>query len=158
MKKRTEQYGFTLIELAVVIAMLAILLGLVSVNLFRAQNTVSISATTQQVITDLRQQQIKAMVGDSEGRGAPDVYGIHFNSGSYVLFHGSTYSATDSANRVITLDSGSEIVSVNQNIIFARLSGDLTASNAVTLRDPSGTQRQTVHLNPRGVVDWVLKQ
>src|SRR5687768_9752938 len=79
--------GFTLIELMLVIAIIASLMGITTMSLTGAQQKSSMNATLGIFISDIRAQQLKAMVGDTEGRATSDTYGISFQSTKYTLFH-----------------------------------------------------------------------
>ena len=147
------QRGFTLVELSVVLTMVVILLGIATINLVRSQQGASIVATEQTLLSDLKQQQLKAMIGDTEGRGTTDTYGVHFDSNQYVLFHG-TYSAGNSTNSVINLDRNFQFTSPGTNIIFNKISGEITVDSTsnIVLRDTTNGNTKTVTINRYGVV------
>jgi prepilin-type N-terminal cleavage/methylation domain-containing protein len=126
------QRGFTLIELIIVMSIIGILLGFSTINLSRSQQSASLNAVEQILLSDLRQQQLKAMVGDAEGRAASDSYGIHFDSNKYVLFHG-TYSEGEPSNSVINLDSNMQFNNPEYDIVFSRLSGEIAGAAVIEL-------------------------
>src|SRR5688500_3590048 len=99
--------GFTVIELLLGISIFIILLGIVTLNLNTAKTQTSLSATVETLTADLSQQQLKAMIGDTEGRTTSDTYGIHFDTDSYTLFHG-TYSVSESTNFSINMPDTQE--------------------------------------------------
>ena len=148
------QRGFTLIELAVVIGVIAILLGFVTINLVRSQQGVSLTTAAEVLVTDLRQQQLKSMIGDTEGRATPDPYGIHFDASRYVFFHGSPYSPADTSNFAINLDSNMQFNNPNFNVIFSKLSG-ATLETTIELKDNTNSKFKKIHLNSLGVVTKV---
>jgi type II secretory pathway pseudopilin PulG len=124
--------GFSLVELIVAMSIILTLIGLVTINLAGAQQRISLNTVVQNLVSDIRQQQIKAMVGDSEGRPSADSYGIHTDPNQYVLFHGSTYSATEPSNFQISLPSNVQFVNPGLDIIFARVSGGHTGAATLT--------------------------
>src|SRR3989344_2005457 len=97
------QKGFTLIEIIVVVSTIVTLLGFITISLVRSQQTASLTSVEGILLADLKQQQLKSMIGDTEGRSDSDQYGIHFDSNKYVLFHGD-YSDGETSNSVINLD------------------------------------------------------
>jgi prepilin-type N-terminal cleavage/methylation domain-containing protein len=147
------QRGFTLIELLLVITLTAFLLGFVTINLMRSQQSASMNAVEQVLFSDLKQQQIKAMIGDTEGRAEAGAYGIHFDYNKYVLFNGS-YSAADSGNFVINLPNNIQFDNSNSNIIFLKLSGELsaTSTSSAVLRDITNGNKKTIIINKYGVI------
>ena len=114
------------------------------------------------LVADMKQQQLKAMSGDTEGRATADKYGVHFTSNSYVLFHGSSYSAGDAANYSINLDQNLTFIKINvpsSNIIFSQVSGDVSGFNAsqnsVTIKNTGTNQQKVIQFNRYGVITSV---
>jgi len=145
--------GFTLVELAVVTSIILTLLGLITINLVRSQQGASLTSAGEILTTDLKQQQLKAMIGDTEGRATSDSYGIHFDSNRYVLFHGS-YSAGETSNSVINLDSSMKFNNPNFNVIFSKLSGT-TSATMIELQDNTSSKLKKIHLSTLGVITQV---
>lgn len=153
--------GFTLVELMVVMGMIAVLISYSVVNLTTIQHTTYLAATVDTFISDLKQQQLKAMVGDTEGRGVNDYYGISFGTNDYALFHGSSYSAS-SSNPVIPLTSGMQFSSVTfpqSRIVFDKGSGEVigftVGSNTITLRNTLTNETKTITINRYGVITQI---
>jgi len=96
--------GFTLIEVMLVMAIFSLLMGFVTINLLRPQNKASVDSLSTQLIADIKQQQLKAMVGDSEGQATSQQFGVYFESDGYTLFRGSSYSASEASNFEVTLE------------------------------------------------------
>ncbi|HEX8932444.1 MAG TPA: prepilin-type N-terminal cleavage/methylation domain-containing protein [Patescibacteria group bacterium] len=160
--KINKQIGFTLIELLLSVSIFAILVGVITLNLNTAQRTANLSTTLEMLITDLNQQRIKAMVGDTEGRVSLTNYGIHADGVSYTLFNG-TYTSTDSGNFLVNLPSTQRISTVfpNAQIVFTKGSGEVTCfidltcnntSNTITLTDLTNNQQKVLTLNRYGVI------
>lgn len=145
-----NQHGFTLIELAVVTSIIVTLLGFITISLVRSQQGASLTSVTEILLADLKQQQLKSMVGDTEGRSASDTYGIHFDQTKYTLFHG-TYLAGDSSNYVINLDSNMQFNSPNFDVVFSKLSGT-TSAVLVELQDNANSKLKIIHINTLGIV------
>jgi prepilin-type N-terminal cleavage/methylation domain-containing protein len=148
------QRGFTLIELTIVLSIVGVLLGFTTINLSRSQQSASLNAVEQILLSDLKQQQLKAMIGDTEGRAASDSYGIHFDSNKYVLFHG-TYSEGDSSNFVVNLDSNMQFNNPEYNIDFSRLSGEIAGTAVIELQDKNDSKLVRIHLNSLGTATQI---
>lgn len=153
-----NQKGFTIIELIIVMGVAIILLGLTlgSSITFRTSTLTDTTITT--FITDLRNQQIKAMAGDTEGRGIPDSYGIHISLTKYTLFHGNTYSPTDPSNFDVPIDPKINLTTLfpNSIIVFNVKSGEITnfttGSDTITIKETVNNNQKVIQLNKLGSV------
>jgi len=151
--------GFTLPELVVTIFVLLTLVSLITINLSYTQRRATLNTAITTLVADLKDQQMKAMSGDTEGRSSADNYGIYFQSGSYVLFHGSSYNASASANTTITIDTSQHFTTTGKTVLFNRVTGEVSgynsSSDTITLEDiPSGDQK-TLEYNRYGVITGV---
>jgi len=152
---KKNSFGFTLVELAVVTSIIVALLGFITISLIRSQQAVSLTESEEILLTDLKQQQLKAMIGDTEGRGASDSYGVHFDSNRYVLFHGAVYSSSDTSNSTINLEGNIQFNSPSYNVIFSKLSGEIPTTAIIELQDSTNSKLRKIHLNIYGVVTQV---
>jgi len=151
--------GFTIPELLIVIGILAILFGLTTPNLFKFRQRSVLNTTVDTLVSDLKSQQNKAMVGDTEGRATADYYGVRFEASQYILFHGSSYSPLDATNFNIDLDptlSFSSITFPSSNAIFATGNGELvgfvSGSDTVTLTDSTNGDQKIIQINIYGAI------
>lgn len=149
------QRGFTLIEMIVVISTIVTLLGFITISLVRSHETASLASVEAVLVADLRQQQLKSMIGDTEGRADSDQYGVHFEERRYVLFHGPTYSSTDTSNFVINLESNMQFNSPEFEVIFSKKSGEIASGVIIELQDNTNSKLKRIHLNPLGVITQV---
>lgn len=147
--------GFTLIELLLVMSIMAILLGFITISLVKSQQTASLTTTEEILIAQLREQQLKSMIGDTEGRSASDSYGIHFDANRYVTFHGDDYLEADNSNSFFNLESNMQFNNSNFDIKFLRLSGEITGSLTIELQDNTNSQLKRIYLNKYGVITQV---
>lgn len=157
-KKQSNQ-GVTLIELMIALSIFTLLTGLVTVNLSNIYSTSSFEAVSQVLMADLKSQQMKAMLGDTEGRTSPDAYGVYFESNKYILFHGFSYVSSDPYNFPINLDGDlhfSTIMFPSSSIIFSPLSGEtlgyVNGADTVTLQDDSTGRQKIIQINRLGVI------
>lgn len=140
--------------MAVVTSIILTLLGLITINLLRSQQSASLNSEEEKLVADLKQQQLKSMIGDTQGRSASDQYGIHFDSGQYVLFHGTTYSVSDTANVVVNLPDDTQFNNPGFNVIFSKLSGT-TSATIIELQNKTNSNLKRIHLNMLGTVTQV---
>jgi len=144
--------GFTIAELLVTIAIFATLVGIATSNLVGGKQRASLNASGDIFTGDFRQQQLKAMIGDTEGRSAPDTYGVHFGSSEYTLFHGSTFNIMDSSNFTVMLGDNISFVSPPPNLVFARVSGELPSGGSIVMIDNTTKSTITLQFNRYGVI------
>ncbi|HWY79802.1 MAG TPA: type II secretion system protein [Candidatus Sulfotelmatobacter sp.] len=149
--------GYSLIEVILVISIFFILIGLATMNLFKAQHTSQLSSTVNSFLADYKEQQIKAMIGDTEGIGAVSDYGVHFESASYTLFR-STYGTN---NFPVSLPVSLQFSTTfpGSQILFLRgsgqISGFISGQNTITLRDTADGTQKIITINKYGVVRTV---
>ncbi len=154
--------GFTLVELVVVMAIMVILLAIPGVNIIRPQSTASVDGIAEILMTDLRQQQTKAMLGESDG-GSPAPYGIYFDltdkiNERYVLFKNS-YDPTNPANFEVKIDNKNNNIDVEllhpagqTQILFDRQSGELGTNSvdSIQISDPATRITRIIDINQYG--------
>ena len=155
MRKR----GFVLIELIIVFGMLAILIGMATINVFGSGRKASLTATVDTLVADLRSQQTKAMTGTTDSSGLPPAYGLHFDANRYVLFRGASYSASLSSNAAVPLDTRVRFTNIqftNGNVVFASRSGEfigyVSPSDTVTINQLDSGESKVVQLNRYGII------
>ena len=151
--------GFTIIELLLVIGIFAIVATLATINLVKPQTQASVDSTTQTLTADLKQQQLKAMAGDSEGASSAQVHGIKFFSDRYILFRGSTYQVGESSNFEVKLETNITLTSINfpsAEVVFLRRSGEVlnytAGSNNVTIQNTQSSEQKTITVNRYGAI------
>lgn len=154
-----QNLGFTLIELLVVMGIFAILATFTSINLIRPQTKASVDSAVQVLTADIKEQQIKTMVGDSEGQSAPLNYGIYFGPTSYTLFRGVSFVPGDPGNFEVNLDTNLSMSTTfgNSQLVFTRRSGEIanfaSGANTITVTNNADGETKTFSLNQLGAVN-----
>jgi prepilin-type N-terminal cleavage/methylation domain-containing protein len=148
------QRGFTLIELSVVTIITMMLLGFIVVSLVRSQQGTSLTSAEEILLVDLKQQQLKAMIGDTEGRADSSAYGIRFDQTKYILFHGDHY-VEDPLNPAINLDSNMQFNNPPYDVVFSKITGEIGADRIIELKDNTNSKFKRIHLNSLGVITQV---
>ena len=141
-------------------AIFAILSSLAVVNLLKPQNQASLSQTTQILSSDLKQQQLKSMIGDTQGAVFAQVFGVYFENSSYILFRGLPYQPANPDNIIINLDSNitlSNNLPQNQ-IVFSRKSGEflnyVTGPYTIVIQNTSSGEAKSINLNRVGIIQF----
>lgn len=133
-----------MIELIVVMVIILILSSLSFVNLLSGTRRLTRTSTREQLVSDLKAMQIKAMSGTNPGTG----FGVQINAHSYTLLP---------ENFEIKLDNiDLETTFAQTQIIFLPLSGEISGfingQNSITLIDATDGTVQVIYLNSYGVV------
>ncbi len=141
-----KQKGFTLVELLLVIAAMALVstLSISFYSRFLLQN--SVANTVDQFVGQLRKAQLYAMMG-KQNNG----WGINFSGSTITLFQGETF-----ATRVAAFDEKFNVpstVSVTgfTEIDYAQRTGLPSASSTITIS--GGGNTKTITVNTEGVVN-----
>lgn len=151
------QSGFSLVEITLVISIFAVLLSLATLNLFQFQHSSQLNATVSSFLADYKEQQIKAMTGDTSGSGALSNYGIYFGTTSYTEFQ-NTYGTS---NFSVSLPSGVQFSTTlpGSQILFLKgsgmVSGFTSGHNTITIKDTVNNTQHIITVNMYGVVTSV---
>lgn len=152
------QKGFTFVELLVIMAVMGILMQFGSVSLIRFQQYASTNSSISSLVRDIRQQQLRAMSGDTAGTGTRNDFGIHFLPDRYIAFFGASYSPTNPTNFVIVLEPNIRIAATTLpggTLIFRRGSGEIATGNAeetISIRNTANNELRIIRINRLGVI------
>ena len=143
--------GFSLIETIMAVAMLGILLAIATPTLgsLVTRNDVRISADT--AVDALREAQSAAMARKDSGQ-----YGVHFETGQFVFFEGTSYSVGDPDNVVHELDPQVEITGITltgggSEAFFVNHKGTTAQDGTIVFTSETGTR--TITVNAAGLID-----
>lgn len=156
--ERDRRAGFTVVELLVIMGIVIILFLLVSMTFSDARSGTGITTTSDTLLSDLKLQQTKAMIGDTEGRGSPDAYGVYITNGNYILFHGTSYIPSDPENFTVKSAEGVNFATTfpGLSVVFATKSGEIVNYTAgqdqIMVKDANTTKQKTIQLNKLGTV------
>lgn len=158
-QEKNFQRGISIIELIIAMMVLSTIFGLVSLNLLNTKQRTNFNTTLNQLLSDIKLQQVKAMSLSVENN-APSTsdYGIHFESTTYTSFRGSSYVPAASGNFTLSLGDNMvfESVSLPQSvIIFSRQNGEIQSFNpllnTIVLKNTLNNQQKTIKINRYGV-------
>jgi len=166
---RRSRPGLTLIELLIVMGVFAIIFSFATINLLKPQRKASIDAAASTLVSDIKEQQAKAMASDSEGSSNLQDHGVYFENNRYTLFQGSSYQAANPLN--FTVDFSPNTIILNNlplsQIVFSKNNGlwlnfnDNTktivvrshnSGNPLPAPPPSGPTCQDADVNNDGTV------
>ena len=140
--------GFTLVEMLLSVAIIAMMAGL-SLPIYQSfQNRNELDITAQNLASAMRRAQTysRGMSGDSQ-------WGVAVQSGAITLFKGATYAGRDATYDEVSTVSSSTGVSGLGEISFAKLSGAPSTSGTVTFTNINNETR-VVSINAEGMVSY----
>ena len=157
--------GFSLIELIVVCAIIAIIVGVVLLNFrgFQSKDTLDIAART--LASDLRWSQNAAMSGLSQGAAKVYGYGIHTAGNNYSLFYANDVTDRTSVAgqiiRTVTLSNQITISSSDADIFFLPpdpqtiITPDPAPATSITITlSKSGLTPKTITVSTAGLISY----
>ena len=160
-----SENGFSLVEILLVVSFFVIIFSFTTTNLFSPLGREKVNGLSKDVISILKDAQIKAMNSETLGQGVNSEFGVHFSASSYTLFRGIVFNPLDTNNFLVSVPTGLAInpnlpcpASPNDcnNIIFSKLTGEVQnfdqAKNSLCLTD-SLNNRILLTTNFLGVID-----
>ncbi|HSX57968.1 MAG TPA: prepilin-type N-terminal cleavage/methylation domain-containing protein [Candidatus Saccharimonadales bacterium] len=150
MHRKNNSKGFTLIELLISLAILMLVFVLAIFGLRTFGSQVEIDNVGQDITSALKLARSRTLASEAASN-----YGVHFETGKYVIFTGTTYTPGASSNKEFSLSS-SEIYTINLNgggseVVFDRIRGTTSEYGNVSVRLTSdNNQTRTININSSG--------
>ncbi len=157
MNKKKFSAGFTLIELTLVMGIMSVLLTITTILLTGLIPKASQVSSTDVLRADLRQQQSKAMVGETDGAMTQQTYGVKIDPHQYTLFR-STYGVGKPDNFVVTIDAPLQLSTTfpSQQVTFLKGSGEVQnfskTTDTITITNVQSGDNTILELNKYGVI------
>lgn len=148
---RDGRYAFTLVELLISIAVLALLATFIVSGLAAYRESAALDQAVDEALGLLREARALALA--SEGASSS---GVYFASTSVALFPGGAYSDGNPLNTVVALPPGVTVSSLNlstttASVVFERLSGESRATGTVTFSTARSSKTKQIQVLSSGV-------
>lgn len=148
-----NDFGFTFIEVVIVMGIMVVLLMIGSVNFLPIKQTASLSTTAQALVTDIKEQQLKAMNGESD-------QGVYFDidQKKYTVFKGASYDPSNTTNFDIQLGDQivvSDVDFTGRQMIFSAASGEINnflTGNKIVLLNTVSNEQRSIFFNKYGTI------
>lgn len=147
LRKLTSNYGFTLLELLLSVAVISALAGL-SLPVYRTllqKNDLDIAAVT--IAQSLRRSQLLSQAVDGD-----TTWGVNVQSGSIVVFKGASYAARDTAFDETFDVPGTIGVGGATEIVFAKFTGLPQTTGVINVSTESDAR--SVSINEKGTIGF----
>lgn len=140
--------GFSLIELLLSIAIIAILTGL-SLPIYASfQNRNDLDLKTEGIASTLRRAQTYA-----RGVKNDDQWGVRVQSTAITLFKGSVFASRDTAyDEPVAIPTGMTVSGLTE-VLFSKLSGAPNTTGTITLTT-SASDSKVITINAKGMVSY----
>lgn len=147
-------YAFTLIELLLVMAVLAVIGGITSTFLFGAKTTATLEEESRQIVNTLRVAGQRSVTQEENAS-----WGVHFDNTEsmpfYELFWGTSYAVATTSDRVYFANTIIyQGLATSTNVVFAKRTGNPTngTSTIITIQDSVLQSIKTITVSPIGRV------
>ncbi|MBX4198175.1 prepilin-type N-terminal cleavage/methylation domain-containing protein [Candidatus Parcubacteria bacterium] len=145
--------GFTILELMIVMGILG-LLSYITITTFSLFNTTqALNRDVQLIVTSLEEARSKTISSDDSSQ-----YGIHFATTTITLFKGSSFNSADPLNQIVFLNTTNRVSAITlaggvKDVIFSRISGDVSGSGTVVISSARASSTKTVTIYATGIVE-----
>ncbi len=159
--KKNNRLGFTFPEVIVTISILLTILGFAAVNLLNVRNSTSLNTVLDLLVSDIQNQEMKAISNNTEGRTNTSDYGMYIQTNRYIFFHGSTYNPSESTNVTVEIDRPLELSTTfpNSIVIFSKGTGEISNfvnnQNTISITDTSQNRQKVITINRLGVITQI---
>ena len=146
--KISTDKGFTLLEVLLSIALVGVLAGISMPVLVTLQTKNDLAVAAATIAQSFRRAQVLSLAVDGD-----TAWGVEVQSGSIVVFKGTSYAARDASyDEIFDLPTSITPSGVSE-IVFAKMTGNPQTTGTVTLTTTnSGTS--TITVNGKGVISY----
>ena len=146
----TKREGFSLVEIIVAVAVLAVIAALTANAFSSFYKNMALNSAVEQAISVLQEARSNTLSGKDSSQ-----WGVHFEISRLAFFKGTSFTEPNPNNRDYQLSYSVEIygISLNgggPNVIFQKLTGKTNEYGAVSFRlksDVSKTKTITIESN-----------
>ena len=126
--------GFTLIEILVALALLAIVSAITMASFSNLNKTNALDSSVANIVSILDEARSKTLASQNS-----EQYGVHLEQNQVISFIGNSYNSGDSDNVVFTINKLVEISDISltsggNDIIFDRLTGQVDQNGSLVVR------------------------
>ena len=145
--RNLNQKGITIIEVLIVIFVICLLIAITLPQFSKIRENQVFKGAVQDTISAIEKAKSKTMASVDSSE-----YGVQFESDQVIIFKGTTFSAGDPDNEIISIISPASITNVtlggvsgaSGNLYFNRLSGTPSKTGTITITAGSNSKLVTI--------------
>ncbi len=148
------QRGFTLIEVLVAVAVVAILAAIATVSLSGLRERQALAQGAEEVRSLLLRARSRSLAAEGDS-----VYGLHLSASSVTIFRGATYSGGAATNETHDLDplitiAAYSLAGGGADVVFDKRTGATSNSGTITVALVSdASETSTVTIRATGLIE-----
>jgi type II secretory pathway pseudopilin PulG len=150
MRVSTSQFGFSILQVLLVISILLVITSMALPSLYQFQLGAQIDTVAAEVGQNLRRAQTRAMIGYDNSN-----WGLYFDDHTYTIFSGDSYVLrNESRDEEYYIADAIQIVNDFDNeILFTKISGIPNNSGQISLTNIAA-EESLITINIAGVVEY----
>lgn len=156
MAKKAD-YGFGIIEMVVVLAIIFCLAGITIPSYFYWQKHYTLDGNAEEILNTLRLAQNQTLASSNYSQ-----HGVYFDASSspqkYVLFRGVDYENRDASVDIIhEIPSNlhfSQIDLTNSQVVFQKLTGEASSTGSVILSMADNSESNIIYIQGTGTIGY----
>lgn len=138
--------GFTMLEVLLSVAVIALIAGIGTPVYQSLQNRNNLDITATSVVQSLRRAQILSQAADGDTS-----WGVHATSGNITLFRGTSFASREAAYDEVFDMSPTITPSGLTEVVFSKFSGESQMTGTMTLTSAANETR-TITINEKGTI------
>ncbi len=144
---RKNNFGFTLIELIIVVFLFVLFAGISQVAFFNFQTYGNLNTITVNLVEALRYAKSNAQQVQSDTK-----WGVKINSSEAVIFSGDSYDTRNiSEDKTLSLSASISFSGLSE-VVFEKVSGNTSNIGNIVLL--LGDQSKTISINEKGTISY----
>jgi prepilin-type N-terminal cleavage/methylation domain-containing protein len=145
--------GFTLIELVIVLAIIAILSAIVVTGFSSFRNAQAFDRDVEMIVSFLNEARTQTL--SSKNASA---YGVHFASTAATLFTAPTYTSGAEGNKEYVFLGHDTMLTLSltggaNEIVFERLTGETDQNGTIVVSSAASGRTKTITIHETGLVE-----
>ncbi len=152
--RKNKNFGISLIEIIVAIAIGAILTATIVVSFSSFRNSKIVDVSADQILSVINEARVKAVSSEDYSR-----FGVHFEANRTVLFKGHVFMEPSSSNVQTVLSPLAEISNISLNgggadMVFQKLTGKTSNYGSLRVRLKSNNNKyKTISVKSTGIAN-----
>lgn len=146
---KKNQFGFTAIELILVVVLVALLAGVTVPMYGKFQVTNNLDLTVSKSVQTLRRAQVLSQANDGDSN-----WGVSIGQDQILLFKGNSSTTRSTEFDEIFNLEGNIQISGQQDIVFEKLTGKPQSFGSINIASNNNNESRTITINSKGMLSY----